>query len=168
MQFKWLLMTLGTCLFVSACAGATNSNGLATGTVITSNTNPAIPALSSENSTIDCSGWASGAKTFIRQQGHITINKTIYGVATFACGQPDSEFGNEFVESFVFDKGIWAANGLVAGTNEKFVTTSACVSGTEIICPAANTQNGPDDLTYGKLVIFEKDGGLAWRYEPNK
>lgn len=168
MKFKWWLFAIVTVLLISGCSQATNSNGLATGTVITSNTNPAVPALTSENSTVDCSGWASGAKTFIRQQGHITINKTIYGVATFACGQPDSEFGNEFVESFVYDKGIWAANGLVSGTNEKFVTTSACVSGNEIICPAANTENGPEKLTYGKLIIFEKDGGLAWRYEANK
>ena len=168
MKFKWRLFAFGTALLVAGCSQATSSNGLATGTVITSNTNQAIPTLTAENSTVDCSGWASGAKTFIRQQGHITINKTIYGVATFACGQPDSEFGNEFVESFVHSKGIWAANGLVSGTNQKFVTTSACISGTEIICPAANTENGPEKLTYGKLIIFEKDGGLAWRYEENK
>ena len=168
MKLKWSVLALGLSLLVSGCSQATSTNGLATGTVITSNTNPAIQVLTSENSTVDCSGWASGAKTFIRQQGHITINKTIYGVATFACGQPDSEFGNEFVESFVYDKGIWAANGLVSGTNEKFVTTSACVSGAEIICPAANTENGPEKLTYGKLIIYQKDGGLAWRYEANK
>ena len=131
-------------------------------------TNQAVPPLEDKNSTIDCSGWEADAKTILREQGSITINKQKFQVATFACGASDSELSTEFVESFVFAKGVWASNGLVSGTDQPFITTGSCQSTeTQIKCPvkvlSANAETDPA----GTLVIFEQDGGLAWRVDLN-
>lgn len=167
MKYKLALLIAAGALVISACDKATTSSGLAAGTVITNNTNPAIPALTSENSTIDCSGWTTGAKTFIRGQGTLLVDGMMYGIATFACGAPDSEFGAEFVESFVYAKGTWAANGLVTGPDTQFITTSACVSAEEITCPAAKINIKGEQIGTGTVVIYQKDGDLAWRFDSN-
>lgn len=153
-------------MLLTACEnGSQPTLGLSTNATMGPTTNKVIPPLTAENSTIDCSGWSDDAKTYLRQQGLITINEAIYGVATFACGVPDSEFGSEFVESFLFTEGIWAANGLVAGPDLPISTSGECNSGAEIICPAVVLSPDPEIFTEGNLVIFEQDGGLAWRFD---
>lgn len=167
MKFKLALLIAAGALAIGACDKQSTSSGLAAGTVITSNTNPAIPVLTSENSTIDCSGWATGAKTFIRGQGTLLVDGTLYGIATFACGAPDSEFGAEFIESFVYAKGTWAANGLVSGPDTQFITTSACQSAQEIKCQAAKINLKGEQIGTGTVVIYQKNGDLAWRFDSN-
>lgn len=153
-------------MLLTACGNQSQPTlGLSTDATMGPTTNKAIPPLTAENSTIDCSGWSDGAKTYLRQQGLITINEAIYGVGTFACGVPDSEFGSEFVESFLFTEGIWAANGLVAGPDLPISTSGECNSGAEIICPAVVLSPDPEIFTEGNLVIFEQDGGLSWRFD---
>jgi hypothetical protein len=97
----------------------------------------------------------------------IRINDATYGVATFACGVPNSEFGSEFVESFLFTEGIWAANGLVAGPDLPISTIGECTSAEVITCPAISLSLDNQTETEGNLVIFEQDGGLSWRFDAN-
>lgn len=166
MYLKLLAIIFPAVFLMSACGNESQPIiGLSADATMGPATNKVIPPLTSENSTIDCSGWSEGAQTYLRQQGLITINDATYGVATFACGVPDSEFGSEFVESFLFTEGIWAANGLVAGPDLPISTSGECKSGDEIICPAVVLSPDPEIFTEGNLVIFEQDGGLSWRFD---
>ncbi len=161
------LIAVGVVTFsLTACAESDPNSATLDRPTIATNTNPAIPPLEAKNSTIDCSGWSDGALTFIRSQGQIVINNVLYGVATFACGLPNSELGTEFVESFVYAENVWAANGLVAGPDLPFMTSAPCVSGKEIVCPAFSLDLEKGEEVSGNVVVFEKDGGLAWRFDP--
>ena len=153
-------------LSLTACTESDPNSASLDRPTIATNTNPAIPPIEAKNSTIDCSGWSDGALTFIRGQGQIVINDVLYGVATFACGLPNSELGTEFVESFVYAQNVWAANGLVAGPDLPFMTSAPCVSGKEIVCPAFSLDLEKGEEVSGNVVVFEKDGGLAWRFDP--
>ena len=161
------LIAVGIVVFsLTACTESDPNSASLDRPTIATNTNPAIPPIEAKNSTIDCSGWSDGALTFIRGQGQIVINDVLYGVATFACGLPNSELGTEFVESFVYAQNVWAANGLVAGPNLPFMTSAPCVSGKEIVCPAFSLDLEKGEEVSGNVVVFEKDGGLAWRFDP--
>ena len=161
------LIAVGVVTFsLTACAESDPNSATLDRPTIATNTNPAIPPLEAKNSTIDCSGWSDGALTFIRGQGQIVINDVLYGVATFACGLPNSELGTEFVESFVYAQNVWAANGLVARPDLPFMTSAPCVSGKEIVCPAFSLDLEKGEEVSGNVVVFEKDGGLAWRFDP--
>jgi hypothetical protein len=151
---------------LTACTESDPNSATLDRPTIATNTNPAIPPLEAKNSTIDCSGWSDGALTFIRGQGQIVINDVLYGVATFACGLPNSELGTEFVESFVYAENVWAANGLVAGPDLPFMTSAPCISGKEIVCPAFSLDLEKGEEVSGNVVVFQKDGGLAWRFDP--
>ena len=153
-------------LSLTACTESDPNSASLDRPTIATNTDPAIPPIEAKNSTIDCSGWSDGALTFIRGQGQIVINDVLYGVATFACGLPNSELGTEFVESFVYAQNVWAANGLVAGPDLPFMTSAPCVSGKEIVCPAFSLDLEKGEEVSGNVVVFEKDGGLAWRFDP--
>ena len=153
-------------LSLTACTESDLNSASLDRPTIATNTDPAIPPIEAKNSTIDCSGWSDGALTFIRGQGQIVINDVLYGVATFACGLPNSELGTEFVESFVYAQNVWAANGLVAGPDLPFMTSAPCVSGKEIVCPAFSLDLEKGEEVSGNVVVFEKDGGLAWRFDP--
>jgi hypothetical protein len=154
-------------LSLTACTESDPNSASLDRPTIATNTDPAIPPIEAKNSTIDCSGWSDGALTFIRGQGQIVINDVLYGVATFACGLPNSELGTEFVESFVYAQNVWAANGLVAGPDLPFMTSAPCVSGKEIVCPAFSLDLEKGEEVSGNVVVFEKDGGLAWRFDPS-
>lgn len=161
------LIAVGVVTFsLTACAESDPNSATLDRPTIATNTNPAIPPLEAKNSTIDCSGWSDGALTFIRSQGQIVINNVLYGVATFACGLPNSELGTEFVESFVYAQNVWAANGLVAGPDLPFMTSAPCISGKEIVCPAFSLDLEKGEEVSGNVIVFEKDGGLAWRFDP--
>jgi hypothetical protein len=161
------LIAVGVVTFsLTACAESDPNSATLDRPTSATNTNPAIPPLEAKNSTIDCSGWSDGALTFIRGQGQIVINDVLYGVATFACGLPNSELGTEFVESFVYAENVWAANGLVAGPDLPFMTSAPCVSGKEIVCPAFSLDLEKGEEVSGNVIVFEKDGGLAWRFDP--
>lgn len=161
------LIAVGIVAFsLTACTESDPNSASLDRPTIATNTNPAIPPIEAKNSTIDCSGWSDGALTFIRGQGQIVINDVLYGVATFACGLPNSELGTEFVESFVYAQNVWAANGLVAGPDLPFMTSAPCVSGKEIVCPAFSLDLEKGEEVSGNVVVFEKDGGLAWRFDP--
>ena len=160
------LIAVGVVTFsLTACAESDPNSATLDRPTIATNTNPAIPPLEAKNSTIDCSGWSDGALTFIRGQGQIVINEVLYGVATFACGLPNSELGTEFVESFVSAENVWAANGLVAGPDLPFMTSAPCISGKEIVCPAFSLDLEKGEEVSGNVIVFEKDGGLAWRFD---
>lgn len=165
MNLRLVSVISASLLVLSGCAELTDTNGLSSGTSLNSNTNPAIPALTEANSTINCSGWADGGLTYIRQQSLLVINQFTYGVATFACGTPNSEYSGEFIESFIFDNGVWAANGLVAGPEIRFYTTGPCISGDVIRCPAVEVSDKLTNEKPGEVIIFEQDGGLAWRFD---
>lgn len=155
-------------MLVAGCAKDTAVPGLSPQASIGTTTNSAVPPLEDKNSTIDCSGWEADAKTILREQGSITINKQAFQVATFACGSTDSELSTEFVESFVFAKSVWASNGLVSGTDQPFITTGPCESlQTQIECPVKVLSATVETDPAGTLVIFEQDGGLAWRVDLN-
>ena len=165
MKTKFMVVGLALGLFLVGC-GAKPEGEISLGkTTIATNTNPAIPPLEASNSTIDCTGWAEGSQTYIRNQGQIVIRDVLYGVGTFACGVPNSELGTEFIESFVFTQGVWASNGLVSGPELQFMTISECTSEKEIMCPAVVLEQGTGTETKGVVVVFEKDGGLAWRFD---
>jgi len=127
--------------------------------------NRTIAPLTSDDSIIDCSGWAEGAKTYLRQQGRLSDGELIYGVGTFACGLPDSEFGSEFIESFLLTDQGWAANGLVAGPDLPFFTTAPCTTGDRIICPATVLNFADETELTGFVIIFVKDGELIWQFD---
>lgn len=164
---KTNLMVIGIVagLFISGCGSTTKSEAPSGQTTIATTTDPAIPPLEATNSTIDCTGWAEGSQTYIRNQGQIVIRDVLYGVGSFACGVPNSELGTEFIESFVFAQGVWASNGLVSGPELQFMTIGECSSSTEITCPAVVLDQGSGSETEGAVVVFEKDGGLAWRFD---
>jgi hypothetical protein len=126
-----------------------------------------IPPLTSENSIIDCSGWAQGAKTYLRQQGRLQIGETIYGIGSFACGLPEADFGPEFIESFVLVDQNWAANGLVSGPDRPFITTGPCTTANEIVCPATVFDYSNETQANGTLVIYIKDQEVVWRFDEN-
>ncbi len=126
-----------------------------------------IPPLTSENSIIDCSGWAQGAKTYLRQQGRLQMGEITYGIGSFACGLPEAEFGTEFIESFVLIDQGWAANGLVSGPDLPFSTTGPCTTANEIVCPATTFDLSKESQTNGTLVIFIQDQEVVWRFDEN-
>ena len=165
MKFRRVSYLLILTLALTGCARQSQSAGLLGETSLSSITNDVIPELTSENSTIDCSGWTEDATTDIRNQGQLKIDQTVYGVATFSCGAPDSELSTEFVEAFVFSNGVWAGAGIVPGPRLQFMTIEPCISGEQITCPALQIL-GPDQEVPGTVVIFQKDEGLAWRFEP--
>lgn len=159
------LALLVSSLLLSGCVRAEQARpGLAPEATLGTTTNKAIPPLEAINSTIDCTGWADGAQTYIRQQGRITIRDTTYDVATFACGIPNSELGTEFIESFIYTQNVWASNGLVSGPELQFMTTGECNSDIEIVCPGVVFESTGGEVT-GNVIVFEQDGGLAWRFD---
>ena len=151
---------------LAGCTAQSDSNGLLGETSLSNTSNKVIPPLQSDNSSVDCSGWTQDATTYIRNQGLLTIDKTIYGVATFSCGAPDSELSTEYVEAFVFSNGVWAGAGIVPGPRLQFMTTQPCTSGEQVTCSALQII-GPDEEVPGTIVIFQEGSDLAWRFDPN-
>ncbi len=151
---------------LTGCSAQTKSSGLLGDTSLSSTTNQVVPAITAENSTIDCSGWTQDAQTYLRNQGVLKVGDTTIGIGFFSCGAPNSELSTEFVESFIFTDGAWAGNGVVPGPRIQFMTMQPCTSAEEIICPALKIEEVDIEIE-GSIIVSQKDGNLSWRFEPN-
>jgi hypothetical protein len=122
-----------------------------------------MPNVTTENLTVDCSTYAPGASSIVRQETDVMAGEVMYRIAIAGCGFPDSEVSAEFVESFVADNGVWASNGLVSGPDVPFNTSGPCTSDTKIAsCPAFVVSE--EGEATGHIEITDQDGGLVWTF----
>jgi hypothetical protein len=164
MQKRVTIGIVAVLLALTGCQRESSSSGLITDTSLSNTTNAVIPELTAANSTVDCSGWAEGATVYLRNQGLLKVDQTIYGIGTFSCGVPDSELSTEYVESFIFTEGAWAGNGVVPGPRIRFMTLAPCKSAEKITCKAVKLEDREVEIN-GQIVISISAGDLSWRFE---
>ncbi len=130
-----------------------------------------MPPVTEQSVTVDCKSYSPDSLAFIRQQADVVVNGVSYRVVTLGCGEPNSELGSEFVESFVADNGVWVANGLVSGPDVRFNTSGPCESDNVVArCPAyyVSEEGESPDYSYveyfGFVEITGQDNGLVWTF----